>query len=344
MKSFFGSVMAWSGLVQGLFHTRPLPAFATHGSGLATGACLAERFPRIVADSGKGLAVRYDGIRAFLARDGGITAGPVAIILAEDGVEIASTIDHHLASGFARVLLMARPNLRLPPEVEARIDRIDHDVHAPDALVEAVNPLIRSAPGVWFYAGYNAEYLFHPFRETRSIRDLIAFHVEERRSAVFGCVIDLYAGDLAAAPDGVASQAALFDTVGYHAKPRLDPATGDQPKERQVELFGGLRWRFEEHVPHDRRRIDRIPLFCARRGLRLKPDLTFEDDEYNTIACPWHHNLTVAICSFRTAKALRSNPGSRAAIATFRWHGSQVFQWHSQQLMDLGMMEPGQWF
>jgi hypothetical protein len=64
----------------------------------------------------------------------------------------------------------------------------------------------------------------------------------------------------------------------------------------------------------------------------------------NTYACAWHHNLTAAVCSFRTAKALRANPGSRGAIPTFRWAKSVPFQWQSQQLMDLGLIEPGQWF
>jgi uncharacterized protein YcgI (DUF1989 family) len=66
--------------------------------------------------------------------------------------------------------------------------------------------------------------------------------------------------------------------------------------------------------------------------------------EYNTVSCPWHHNLTAAVCSFRVAKALRRNPGSRAAITAFRWHNSVRFDWSSQMLMDLGLMEPGQWF
>jgi hypothetical protein len=26
------------------------------------------------------------------------------------------------------------------------------------------------------------------------------------------------------------------------------------------------------------------------------------------------------------------------------WHNSAPFEWHSQQLLDLGLMEPGQWF
>ena len=81
-----------------------------------------------------------------------------------------------------------------------------------------------------------------------------------------------------------------------------------------------------------------------KKGLRLRPDFTLTDEEMNTYACPWHNNITTAICSFRTAKALRANPGSRFAINTFRWRNSTEFQWQSQQLMDLGLMEPGQWF
>jgi hypothetical protein len=87
-----------------------------------------------------------------------------------------------------------------------------------------------------------------------------------------------------------------------------------------------------------------MSLFRATPGLRLLPDFTLTDEEMNTFACPWHHNLTAAVCSFRTAKALRANPGSRHAVPTFRWHNSVPFDWHSQQLMDLGLMEPGQWF
>ena len=55
-------------------------------------------------------------------------------------------------------------------------------------------------------------------------------------------------------------------------------------------------------------------------------------------------NITSAICSFRTAKALKSNAGSTFHIESFKWHNSAPFEWHSRQLLDLGLMEPGQWF
>ncbi len=105
-----------------------------------------------------------------------------------------------------------------------------------------------------------------------------------------------------------------------------------------------MRWRYEEHVPPERRKIDRVSLFKSKPGLRLREDHTFNDEEYNTYACPWHNNLTAAVVSFRTAKALKRNPGSSFEIDTFRWHNSVPFEWHSRQLLDLGLMEPGQWF
>ena len=180
--------------------------------------------------------------------------------------------------------------------------------------------------------------------ETRSIGEMLAFHAEERREAMLTYVIDLYAGDLGTAPNAVSRDDAWLDRTGYYALDRKDPQNEWQPKERQLDFFGGLRWRFEEHIPFGKRKIDRISLFRAKPGLKLLPDFTLTDPEMNTYSCQWHHNLTAAVCSFRTAKALRTNPGSRHAIPTFRWPNSVRFDWHSRQLMDLGLMEPGQWF
>ena len=78
--------------------------------------------------------------------------------------------------------------------------------------------------------------------------------------------------------------------------------------------------------------------------MSLRYDYTFNDEEYNTYACPWHHNLTAAICSFRTGEALKRNPGWTYDIDTFGWHNSTPFEWQSRQLLDLGLMEPAQWF
>ena len=288
--------------------------------------------------------MRYGSLQEFLsATRAARTGGPVALIFVEDLVEVDSTIRYHRDLGFARLVLFAPDALGLDAESETGLDRIDYDVTAEGALERAVNAVIDAMPGTWLYYCYNAEYLFFPFCETRTIGEMLTFHEGERRDAMLSYVVDAYAGDLERFPDAVALEAAWLDRSGYYALGRPDPATG-HPRERQLDFFGGLRWRFEEHVPANRRRIDRIALFRARPGLRLRGDHTFSDEEYNTYACPWHHNLTAAIVSFRTAKALKTNPGSTYDIKTFRWHNSVPLDWSSQQLLDLGLMEPGQWF
>lgn len=287
--------------------------------------------------------MRYRDLEGFLARGRpALSRGPVAVILVEDLVETDSTIRHHLALGFAQILVLAPPMLELPQALADKVHRIDYDMMADDALTGAINALIQAAPGVWFYYCYNAEYLFFPFCESRTIGEMVAFHAEERRDAMLTYVIDLYAGDLIDHPDGVSVEDAYLDRSGYYALAR--PDENAHPRERQLDFFGGLRWRYEEHIPPPRRRIDRIALFRARPGLELLADHRFNDAEYNTYSCPWHHNLTAAIASFRTAKALKNNAGSTFDIETFRWHNSVPFEWQSQQLLDMGLMEPGQWF
>lgn len=268
--------------------------------------------------------------------------GPVAMVFAEDLVEVASTVEHNQMLGFKCVLLFAPEELELDSALEDSIHRIPFDVTEENALTKAVNLVIAAGEGLWFYYCYNAEYLFYPFCEDRSIGEMVAFNVEERRDTILTYVIDLYAGDLNSCHDAVSLEDAHLDKSGYYALARSDGA--GSVRERQLDFFGGLRWRFEEHIPKVRRKIDRISIFKARKGLTLLEDHTFNDQEYNTYSCPWHHNITAALCSFRTAKALKTNPGSQFDIESFRWHNSTEFTWRSQQLLDLGLMEPGQWF
>ncbi len=287
----------------------------------------------------------YTDLNDFLTRGGAALAkGPVAVIFAEDEVEVASTLRHTIGCGFAATLAVMPAGFGLADDVADKVHRIGADLMGAQAVPDIINRLIDAAPGLWMFYGFNAEYLFFPFSETRTVGEMLTYHTEERRDAMLTYVVDLYAGDLGHSPVGVALEDAWLDKSGYYALARNDPDNHNHPKERQLDFFGGLRWRFEEHIPPARRKIDRISLFRAKKGLRLRADHSFNDEEYNTYACPWHHNLTAALCSFRTAKALKRNPGSTFDIQTFRWHNSVPFQWHSRQLMDLGLMEPGQWF
>lgn len=310
----------------------------------AAPAMLASR-GRIGEVGGKsGRAMNYASLQAFL-KDGqsALGTGPVALVIAEDDVELSTTIRHNMISGFKSHVLFAPAAIELPPSLEDVVHRVTYDTLADGAAVKAVNAVNAAAPeGVWLYYCFNAEYLFYPFAETRTVGEMLAFHAEERREAMLAYVIDLYAGDLSQADNAVSLEDAYLDKSGYYALGRTGP--DGAPLERQNDFYGGLRWRFEEHIPETRRKIDRVALFRARRDLVMDADFTFNDDELNTFACPWHNNLTAAICSFRTAKALRLNAGSRFDIESFRWHNSVPFEWDSKQLLDLGLMEPGQWF
>jgi hypothetical protein len=289
--------------------------------------------------------MQYRDLNTFL-KDGkaALAKGPVAIVLVEDDVEIATTLRHHQQSGFVSIIAFMPDEFTLPLDLQEFVHRITYNMASEGAMKLAVNSIIAAAPGVWMYYCFNAEYLFHPFCETRSIGEMLSFHTEERRDAMLTYVVDLYSDDLDKNPDAVSLERAHLDRSGYYALARPDIDNHNHPKERQLDFFGGLRWRYEEHVPVARRKIDRIALFKAKEGLKLRDDHTFNDEEYNTFACPWHHNLTSAVCSFRTAKALKQNPGSAFDIQTFNWHNSAPFEWHSRQLLDLGLMEPGQWF
>lgn len=289
--------------------------------------------------------MKFDTLKDLLTRGSGLLSkGPIAMVFVEDDIEIASTLRHTVDAGFAQILAFMPDEFELAPDLHESVVRVRFDIHRGGNMVTAVNQVIAAAPGIWMYYCFNAEYLFFPFCETRTVGEMLTFQGEERRSAMLSYVIDLYADDLKACDGPVSLERAHLDRSGYYALARPDKNNHNHPKERQLDFFGGLRWRHEEHVPANKRKIDRISLFLAAPGLTLRDDFTFSDEEYNTYACEWHNNLTAAICSFRTAKALKANPGSSFDIATFHWHNAVPFEWHSRQLMDLGLMEPGQWF
>lgn len=288
--------------------------------------------------------MKHPPLGAWLAgRPAEIRKGPLSVLLIEDEVEVASSIEHHVAAGFRHILALSPEPLSLTPEQTGVVTNLSFPTRTRDAHVAALNAVIDAVPpGTWLHYAFNAEYLFFPFSDTRRVTELLAFHTEERRSAMLTYVVDLYAADLGRFPDGVTRDEAMFDRTGYYALTRRD--RDGRVVERQLDFHGGLRWRFEEYLPADRLRIDRIALFQARPGLRLLPDHRLSDEEMNTYSCPWHHNLTAAIASFRVAKALMRNPRSRSRIERFSWRHSAPFAWSSQQLMDAGLMEPGQWF
>lgn len=317
---------------------------AKHAGIQPRGTGLTQRRPKVNLNR-QILAMHYNSLTDFFLKSRSVlNKGPIAMVFAEDEAEIDTSLRHLLNSGFMAVLVFMPEEFALAEDVIPMVHRIAYNPLEQDALSTAVNQVIDVTPNQWLFYCYNAEYLFYPFCETRTIGEMLAFHTEERRFSMLTYVIDLYADNLQRHPNAVSLDTAHLDKSGYYALARPDPDNHNHPKERQLDFYGGLRWRYEEHIPAKRRKIDRISLFRAKPGLKLREDHSFNDEEYNTYACPWHNNLTAAICSFRTAKALKRNPGSTYDIDSFRWHNSTPFEWHSRQLLDLGLMEPGQWF
>ncbi len=272
---------------------------------------------------------------------GGLTAGAVAIVLVEDEIGLVDTIFHTEKLGFRNIILASKSQPVLPKHCDtgANICWISIPSHSRDHIRATLNTLINQLSGRWIYYCFNAEFLFFPFQENRLIDDLTRFMEEERRTHVFSHVIDLYTPDMDETRLNI--ETAHLDASGYYAMNRFVDGI---PQERQIDVFGGLKWRYSEHVPWDRQRIDRVPLFKAQTGLELDANFRLSVPEMNTYSCPWHNNLTCAIASFRTGKSLRRNPGSAAVIDSFMWGQSIPFEWRSKQLMELGMIEPGQWF
>ncbi|MGR3473456.1 MAG: hypothetical protein ACU0CJ_03995, partial [Sulfitobacter sp.] len=119
-----------------------------------------------------------------------LEAGPIAMILVEDEVEVDTTLRHHQQAGFDSVVALMPPAFDLPRDLQDSVLRVDYDTTAEAALEAAVNRMIAAVPGQWLYYCYNAEYLFHPFSETRNVKELLAFHGEERRDAMLAYVVD----------------------------------------------------------------------------------------------------------------------------------------------------------
>ena len=265
---------------------------------------------------------------------------PIAVILAEDEVELDSTVRHHAAQGFGTILVVGAVGQTAFQDLDNTHTFFDELNQLEDSL-DILNQVIAQAQDKWIYYCFNAEYLFFPYCEDRTIKDVLTFMQEERRTAVYTYAIDLYPENLSDHRSGVDVGSAHLDMSGYYGMDRFE---GPDMVERQPEIFGGLRWRFEEHIPWEKRRIDRISMFKATKGLTIGADLRLSDPEMNTISCEWHHNLTMSVMSFRVAKMLMHNPGSAEAIHNFSWGGSGKFTWSSQELMELGFIEPGQWF
>ena len=93
--------------------------------------------------------MRYRSLDDFLARGrAALAKGPVALIFAEDLVEVDSTIRHHQKAGFRQILVFAPPALRLEDGLDRAIHRIDHATAAEGKVPHRLSAPKREEPSV----------------------------------------------------------------------------------------------------------------------------------------------------------------------------------------------------
>lgn len=203
------------------------------------------------------------------------------------------------------------------------------------AVAGVLNGLFDALAGRWVVWLWNGEFFVFPHGETRTLPDLAQFLDDERRSSLHTCALDLYADDLPRESEPPEEARLCFDRMGYYAFPRPD---------RGLRLFGGLGWRFEELTPGHMQQIGRAAMLRPARGVEIDRNLTFEHPDYASVSAPWHHSPTGAVMTLRRSWRIFAHPRFPELRRSLHWRGTTPFEWSSRQLLELGMIEPGQWF
>ena len=258
-------------------------------------------------------------------------SGPIAVMICESGTHCDESAAHALGRGFGAVLALG-PGAAAMAETDGTY-RVEADVMSDAARTHTLNRVIAGLADKWLLILFNGEYFYYPFAETRSVKDLTEFLWSERRSSIMSYTIDLYNDAMkTGAPPRLDD--AYFDAEGWYGFERGD---------RLADVYGGLGWRFEEYVPLNLSRVNRPAFFLARKGLTIDADLWLSDEEMNTFSCPWHHSPTVALMSFRRARTLLDHPKFSQGVDTLTWPHSRRFTGASEQLVESGLIEAGQW-
>ena len=273
--------------------------------------------------------MKYSSLREFVRKPPRLPAGVVAVLLCETTQCATASATRLQDQGAAAVISLGiAPDLSLDiPHFQIEEQLCEVNLHY------QVNKLIDVLAGHWVAWTWNGEFLVYPFCESRSLSDLAGFLADERRNTLYCYALDLYADDLPAAnPDATEL---YFDVEGYHAFPTAN---------QQLTVYGGLGWRFAELVPKDMHQIGRTAVFRAQKGIYLNAAMVFDDLDYASVSCPWHHSPTGAVMSFRRTRRIMAHQNFGPLRSKLQWDGSRAFAWSSRQLLEEGMIEPGQWF
>ena len=274
----------------------------------------------------------FNTVKEFARARPKLPGGVIAILLCESERHVGASARRLAAQGASAIVAVGTPNGLT--DAGCAVFPIAETPH-PKSLPEMMQSLLTALSGQWVVWLWNSEFLVFPYGETRTLSDLAAFLGDERRTAIHGYVLDLYSRRLPTLSEDPSRSAMYFDRIGYYAFPE---------KDRTLRLRGGLGWRFEEFTPPSLQPINRAVMLKPGTDLKVSRDLSFGHSDYDSLSCPWHHNPTAAIMSLRRSRRIMAHPGFPALAHKLIWQGSTRFNWTSGQLLDLGLIEPGQWF
>jgi hypothetical protein len=220
----------------------------------------------------------------------------------------------------------------------------------------------RYAEGKWCLSVEPFDVLVFPHSETRHIRDLIDFLENEQRSLVHAIVVDAYAGGSARAishSDTISPDQALpyVDRLGYQTCP---------PTERRLlPIIGGVQRRsIYGEVPEQAPALNRIPL------VKITPERYYVSSttvmnlpELNAAHSDWHSTPTSCLLRYALlcgdsslslaahVEAAQDEAGlgsllqGSIAMTEMNLITSASAGWRSSQdLVDCGLINNGQWF
>ena len=83
--------------------------------------------------------MQHADLTGFLDTAGAVLAkGPIAVVLVEDDVEVATTLRHCVQSGFATILALMPASFDLPADLVDKVHRVTCDVTAQGAAIAAM--------------------------------------------------------------------------------------------------------------------------------------------------------------------------------------------------------------
>lgn len=276
--------------------------------------------------------MRFDDVDAFVRSRPSMPDGAIAILLCETRMQVAVSARRLEEQGAAAIIAVGATTEL--DDITIPVHRIAERPAQRDAW-KLLNKLIALLSGRWLLWLWNGEFFVFPYGERRALDDLTAFLSDERRPVAFTYALDLYAQDLPGPVEDPAEADLYFDRIGYHAFPQ---------EEHGLKLFGGLGWRFAEYAVQGMEQIGRSSLFLANRDVLLTRAYVFDLAEYNSVQCKWHHSPTAAMMTLRRSRRIMAHPQFHTVRGKLIWAGSERFDWTSRQLLELGMIEPGQWF